>query len=152
MLKLSSFAFQSNFPDVDLPEENLGLLTVDVGSFHAPETTPEPKDLDHTAGYISRIVDLKDRVKVLRQQTLTAMDQAEKSAALGQQMSSLEEQVYELQSKVARLEDGILYMTEIVEEADESQVEEINCSTFQIEKRWSNPQGFRVLVSKFNRK
>jgi hypothetical protein len=35
---------------------------------------------------------------------------------------------------------------------DDSQVEEINCSTFQIEKRLSNPRGARVLVSKFSRK
>jgi hypothetical protein len=90
MLNLSLFAFQPNFPNVDLPEENPGLLTIDAGNFQAPKIAPELKDLDHTTEYISRIVDLENRVKVLKQQ-LTTMDQAEKSAALVQQVSSLEE-------------------------------------------------------------
>jgi hypothetical protein len=56
-------------------------------------------------------------VKVLKQQVMTAMDQAEKSAALSRKVSSLEEQMSSLRSKIVRLEDGDLYMTEITEVA-----------------------------------
>jgi hypothetical protein len=54
-----------------------------------------------------------------KQQALTAMDQAVKSAALSEQLSSLEEQKSVLKSKIDRLDNGLLYMTELVEGAGE---------------------------------
>jgi predicted nucleic acid-binding Zn-ribbon protein len=62
-----------------------------------------------------RIADLKGRVKSLKQQVMTAMDQAEKSSALSRKVSSLEEQMSALRSKIVRLEDGKFYMVEITE-------------------------------------
>jgi hypothetical protein len=50
---------------------------------------------------------------------MTAMDQAEKFAALSQKVSSLEEQVSVLRSKIVCLEEGNLYMTQIIEVASE---------------------------------
>jgi hypothetical protein len=115
-IEVVSLAFQPNFPDVDVPDGNPDLLPIDTGGSQAPKIAPEPKDLDHTAEYISRI---KSRVKVLKQQTLIAMDQAEKSAALSQQVSSLEKQMSVLKLKVVRLEDGILYMIETIKGENE---------------------------------
>jgi hypothetical protein len=53
------------------------------------------------------------------------MDQAERSYALSRNMSSLEEQVSVLRSKITQLEDGDLYMTEILEAASE----QLNCKS-----------------------
>jgi hypothetical protein len=49
------------------------------------------------------------------------MDQAERSYALLRNMSSLEEQVSVLRSKITQLKDVNLYMTEILEATDTSQ-------------------------------
>jgi hypothetical protein len=101
-----------------MPEGNRDLLPIDTGCSHALEIAPEPKDLDHTAESISRITDLEGRLKAFKQQALAAMKQAKKSAALSQHVSSLEEQMYVLKSKIIRLEDGLLYMTELIEGAN----------------------------------
>jgi hypothetical protein len=47
------------------------------------------------------------------------MSQAEKSAALSQKVSSLEEQMSALMAKFIQLEECDLYMTKIVEAASE---------------------------------
>jgi hypothetical protein len=101
-----------------MPEGNCDLLPIDTGCSHALEIAPEPEDLDHTADSISRIADLEGRLKAFKQQALAAMKQAKKSAALSQHVSSLEEQMYVLKSKIIRLEDGLLYMTELIEGAN----------------------------------
>jgi hypothetical protein len=47
------------------------------------------------------------------------MEQAEKSSMLSKSVSLLENPVYALNSKIAQLEDGDKYMTEILERACE---------------------------------
>jgi hypothetical protein len=64
-------------------------------------------------------VDLENQVKMLKPQALTGMDQAIKSAALFEQVSSLEEQMSGMKSKIDRLDNGLLYMTELFEGASE---------------------------------
>jgi hypothetical protein len=44
------------------------------------------------------------------------MDQAEKFAALSQKVSSLEDQMSALMAKILQLEDGDLYMTELLKQ------------------------------------
>jgi predicted nucleic acid-binding Zn-ribbon protein len=102
-----------------VPEGDHDLLPIDTDSSQAPEIALEPEVIDHTAEHILRFADLEGRVKVLKQQIRTAMDQAEKSAALSRKVSSLEDQISVLRSKIVRLEDGALYMTEIIEAASE---------------------------------
>jgi hypothetical protein len=92
---------------------------MDTAGSQAPEIVPEPEDFEHTAEHIQRIADLENQVRMQKQQDLTAMDQAVKSAALSEQLSSLEEQKSVLKSKIDRLDNGLLYMTELVEGASE---------------------------------
>jgi hypothetical protein len=102
-----------------VPEGDRDLLAIDMASSQAPEIALEPEVPDHTAEHILRIAYLEGRVKVLKQQIRTAMDQAEKFAALSQKVSSPEDQISVLRSKIVQLEDGALYMTEIIEVASE---------------------------------
>jgi hypothetical protein len=65
-IKFASFAFQPNFPDVDMPEGDRDLMPIDTASSQAPDVASAPEIIDHTAEYIGRIMDLEDRVKVLK--------------------------------------------------------------------------------------
>jgi hypothetical protein len=56
---------------------------------------------------------------MLKQQVITAMDQAERSSTLLRKVLLLEDQISALSSKITRLEEGDLYMTEILEAASE---------------------------------
>jgi hypothetical protein len=67
-------------------------------------------------------VDLEDQVKILKKQIISVMDQAEKSNALSQKVSSLEDQLSALMAKILQLEDGDLYITKINEAASEQLV------------------------------
>jgi hypothetical protein len=62
-IKVVSFAFQPNFPDVDVPEGDRDLLPIDTAS----SVAPEPEVLDHTAEHILRIAYLESQVKVFKQ-------------------------------------------------------------------------------------
>jgi hypothetical protein len=93
------FFFQPNFPDVDMPERDPDFLPIDTTSSQAPEVASAPKTADRTLEYIRRIADLKDRVKFLKRQVISAMDQTEKSPALSQKVSSLEDEMSVLMSK-----------------------------------------------------
>jgi hypothetical protein len=77
------------------------LLPIDAASSQAPEIAPEPEVLDHTAKHIGRIADIKGRVRILKQQVITAMDQADcyikKCAASGRTRVSLEVKNYPTQ-------------------------------------------------------
>jgi hypothetical protein len=95
------------------------LLPTDAVGSQAPEIVPKPEDFPHTAEHVQRIADLENQVKMLKQQALTTMDQAAKSAALSGHVICLEEQMSRLKSKIDRLENGLLYMTELVEGANE---------------------------------
>jgi cell division protein FtsB len=101
------------------------LLPRDAASSQAPEVILEPEIPDRTAKYTRRIADLEGRVKMLKQQVITAMDQAEKSSTISKNMSLLEDQVSALKLKITQLEDGSLYMTEILEAARE----QLNCQS-----------------------
>jgi hypothetical protein len=79
----------------------------------------EPEIPDRTAEYVRRVADLKGWVKMLKQQDIIAMEQAEISSILSRTMLSLEGQLSALGSKISRLEDGDLYMTEILKAASE---------------------------------
>jgi hypothetical protein len=107
------------FPDGDIPQKDCDLLPIETANSQSPKVAHEPDILDRTAEYIGRIIDLKGRVKVLKRQIMIAMEQAEKSSALSKNVSLLEEQMSALKSKITRLEDGNLYMTEILEAASE---------------------------------
>jgi hypothetical protein len=67
-IKVVSFAFQPNFPDVDIPEGDRDLLPIDTASSQALEIAPKLEVLDHCAEHLSRIAVLKGLVKVLKQQ------------------------------------------------------------------------------------
>jgi hypothetical protein len=95
------------------------LLPIDTTSSQAHEVYSEPKTVDHCAEHLSQIADLEEWVKVLKQQITTAMEQAKKSAALSQKVSSLEGQLSALIAKVVHLEECDLYMTEIIKAASE---------------------------------
>jgi hypothetical protein len=75
-------SFLPIFPDVDMPEKDRGLLSIEYDQFPGSEVASKPETLDHTTEYIGIITDLEDQVRVLKQQIMTAMDQAEKFAAL----------------------------------------------------------------------
>jgi hypothetical protein len=68
------FFFQPNFLDVDMPERDPDFLPIDTASSQAPEVASAPKTADRTLEYIRRIADLKDRVKFLKKQVISAMD------------------------------------------------------------------------------
>jgi hypothetical protein len=102
-----------------VPKGDHNLLSIDIASSRAPKIASEHEVLDRTAEHNLRIAYLKGRVKVLNHQIMTAMDQAEKSAALCQKVSFVEEQMSALRSKIAHLVDGDLYMIEIIEAASE---------------------------------
>jgi hypothetical protein len=55
---------------------------------------------------------------------MTAMDQAKKSSALSQKVSSLEDQMSVPMARIVQLEECDLYMTEIIEVASE----QLSCS------------------------
>jgi hypothetical protein len=99
------------------------LLPIDTTSSQAHEVHSEPKTADRCAEHLSRIVDLEERVKVLKQHIIAAMEQAKKSAALYQKVSSLEGQLSALMAKVIHLEECDLYMTDIIEAA----IEQMSC-------------------------
>jgi hypothetical protein len=69
--------------------------------------------------HLSRIADLEDRLFLVKQQTMAAMDQATKTSSLLKKISSLEEQMSILVAKIALLEECDAYMTEIIESACE---------------------------------
>jgi hypothetical protein len=96
-----------------------GLLPIDTTSSQAPEAPRVPETFNVCAEHLSTIVDLESRVTILKHQTMNAMDQAKKSSALSQKLSSLENQMSILMAKIAHLEECDLYMTEIIEEASE---------------------------------
>jgi hypothetical protein len=85
----------------------------------------EPENPDRTAEYTRRIKDLEGQVKMLKQQVITAMDQAERSSALSRKVLLLEDQISDLSSKITQLEEGDLYMTEILEAASK----QLNCKS-----------------------
>jgi hypothetical protein len=58
-------------------------------------------------------------VSILKHQTMTAMDQAKRSSALSQKVSSLEGQMSILMVRIVQLEECDLYVTEIIEVASE---------------------------------
>jgi hypothetical protein len=60
---------------------------------------------------------------MLKQQVITAMEHAERSSIFSSNVLSLEGQLDALKSKISRLEDGSIYMTEILEGANE----QLNC-------------------------
>jgi hypothetical protein len=62
---------------------------------------------------------------MLKQQVIIAMEQAKKSSILSRTVSLLEAQLSALRSKIIQLEDGKLYMTEILKVAGEQQ----NCKS-----------------------
>jgi hypothetical protein len=105
--------------DVEICEIDCGLLPVDIASSHAPSVPSEPKSFDCCAEHLSRIADLEGRVSILKHQTMTAMDQAKKSSALSQKVSSLEDQMSILMTRIVQLEECDLYMIEIIEVASE---------------------------------
>jgi hypothetical protein len=90
---------------------------LDVSTAQAPEDFFEPYSTDRTAEYIYRIADLEGRLDSSKKQTTVAMRQAEKSAALSQKVSLLEDQVSALIAKVVHLEECDLYMIEVLEAA-----------------------------------
>jgi uncharacterized coiled-coil protein SlyX len=92
------------------------LPPIDVVSSQVPKVSTEPES---STEYTGRIADLEGRLKSLKQQTITATNQAKKSAALSQKVSSLEEQMSALMAKFVLLKECNLYMTEIVEAASE---------------------------------
>jgi hypothetical protein len=118
-LKFVSFRFQLNILGVELPEVSRGLLSIDTANYPAPVAPQEPKAFDNCTEHLSRIADLKSRVTSLKHQTMTAMDQAEKSSALFQKVFSLENQMSTLTARIAHLEECDLYMIEIIETASE---------------------------------
>jgi hypothetical protein len=52
-----------------------------------------------------RIADLEGRVTILNHQTMTAMDQAKKSSALSQKVSSQDDQLSVFMAKIVHLEE-----------------------------------------------
>jgi hypothetical protein len=115
--------FQPIFPNGDVPERNHD-LPKDTASSQDPEFFLESEIVDHTAAYVQRVVDIEGRVKMLKQQVIIAMEQAKRSSLLLlRTVSSLEGQLSTLKSKIAQLEDGDHYMSEILEAANE----QLNC-------------------------
>jgi hypothetical protein len=88
-------------------------------SSEAPGLFLEPENPDYTVEYVHKITYLESRVRILKQQVIVAMDQAKRSSTLSRNVSSLEDQVFVLKSKITQLEDGKKYMTEILERAGE---------------------------------
>jgi hypothetical protein len=77
------------------------LLPIDAASSQARKIAPEPEVLDHAAKHTGRIADIKGRVRILKRQVITAMDQAdcyiEKRAASRRTRVSLEVKNYPTQ-------------------------------------------------------
>jgi predicted nucleic acid-binding Zn-ribbon protein len=94
-------------------------MPIDTTSSQAHEGYSEPKTVNHYAEHRSRIADFEEQVKVLKQQIIAAMEQAKKSAALSQKVSSFEGQLSALMAKVVHLEECDLYMTEIIKAASQ---------------------------------
>jgi hypothetical protein len=90
-----------------------------MASSQVPVVSSEANSFDRTTEYTRRIADLEDWLKAMKQKIITSMIQAEKSAALSQKVSSLEEHISALMAKVIQLEECDMYMTEIVEEVSE---------------------------------
>jgi hypothetical protein len=110
---------QPTFTESNVPEKNHDLMPKDTASSEAPDRFVQSKDLDSNAEYIRRIANLESRIRILKQQVIVAMEQAEKSSMLSKSVSLLENPVSALKSKIAQLEDGDKYMTEILERACE---------------------------------
>jgi hypothetical protein len=107
--------FHSTLADAQISKKNLGLPSINTVISQAPEVSSEPDPLDRTTEHVRRIADLEGRLNALKRQTTIAMGQDEKSAALSQKVSLLEEQVSILMAKVVHLEESDLYMIEIIE-------------------------------------
>jgi hypothetical protein len=60
----------------------------------------EPEISYRSIEYTRRSADLDDRVRILKQQVITAMDQAEKSSVVSKNVPLLEEQVSASKSKI----------------------------------------------------
>jgi hypothetical protein len=95
------------------------LLPIDIASSQAPVVPSKPESPDRCAEHLSRIADLEGQVLILKHQTITVMDQAKKSSALSEKVSSLGDQMSILMAKVVQLEECDLYMTKIIEAASE---------------------------------
>jgi hypothetical protein len=77
-----SFHFKLKFLAVEVSEMDHGLLLLDMAIFPAPEAPQEPKTFDDCTEHLSIIADLKSRLTILKNQSMTAMDQAKKLSAL----------------------------------------------------------------------
>jgi hypothetical protein len=58
--------FQPTFPDGNVPERDLDLLTKETTSSEAPGLFLLPENPDFTADYVHRIADLESRVRILK--------------------------------------------------------------------------------------
>jgi hypothetical protein len=94
-------------------------MPIDTTSSQAHEGYSKPKTVNHYVEHRSQIADLEEQVKVLKQQIIAAMEQAKKSAALSQKVSSFEGQLSALMAKVVHLEECDLYTTEIIKAASQ---------------------------------
>jgi hypothetical protein len=101
--------------EIEMPELKRGPLPMNIAGSQIPEVPSGHGLPDHCAENLSRIADLEGWLSSLKQQTMTAMDQAGKSSDLLKKVSSLENQMSVLMAKVVQLEECDLYMTEIIE-------------------------------------
>jgi hypothetical protein len=109
--------FQRTNADAKIFDKNISLPLLDVSAAQAPEDFLEPDSTNRVAEYIDRIADLEGRLDSLKKQTTVAMRQDEKSTALSQKVSLLEDQVSALTTKVVHLKECDLYMIEVLEAA-----------------------------------
>jgi hypothetical protein len=85
-----SFLFQCTLADAKILDKNISLPLLDTSAAQTPKAFLEP-DSDRIAKYVGRIADLEGRLNSLKKQTTIAMGRAEKSTALSQKVSLLED-------------------------------------------------------------
>jgi hypothetical protein len=92
---------------------------MNVAVSRIPEVPSGHASPNRCAGNLSRTADLDGRLSSLKHQTMTAMEQAERSSSSLNKVSFLAEQMSILVAKISQLEECDIYMTEIIESACE---------------------------------
>jgi hypothetical protein len=125
---------QPNIAKNNAPHENSNPQPNEAANFETMDCLDPPPEPMSNAEDARRIIDLDNRVNILKQQVITTLDKVEKSAGLEAIISSLEEQVLTFSSRITELTDGGQYMTDLFERASE----QLECKFFRAPEYFSS--------------